>query len=411
MSPQEEQNGQDQPDIVAPQQPASPAADIKDIEVVETSKRPMMELLKTFSGDPDLYRAFARDVVAQEVARATFDQDWRLAKVFAISGVFKDITGVTQQAAIATAMAKIQLGRSWNINEADAMQFIYFTNGRPAVMGELFAAKLRDAGYDWDVDFFYEEKGGKRGKCIGCEIWPKRFDNQAATYKPMLDRKGNPVSVSFTKEDADAAMIWEKGKQMPLSQKWNFQSWPEDMYFWRALSRLRRRYATNVLSGVLLREEAEELAPPERPALPARAEVSVAQFTPSKDKNRGHDATMPTTATDAPKEKPAEQADTTESTDKTKPADDAPASDKDSAPPPDKSETKKETKADRGLALTDFKNHQIKAMEMIFKSNNLGGREEIDEMLARWTSGMDNWLVWLKDKAIEGKLNVAWDKW
>ena len=35
---------------------------------------------------------------------------------------------------------------------------------------------------------------------------------------PILDRKGQPVSVSFTKADADGALIWEKGKQIPFTQ-------------------------------------------------------------------------------------------------------------------------------------------------------------------------------------------------
>lgn len=274
------------------------AAIADQVQALEVSKRPMMEVLNLLSGDPEMARAYAKEVVGQEVARAVFDQDWRLAKVFALSGVFADIQGTTEQQAISTAMAKIQLGRSWNINPSDAMQFVYFTNGRPAVMNELFASKMRDAGLDWDIDFEYETEtvnGRKRKKCIGCTLWPKRWNNSKGAYEAMKDRHGDDVSVSFTKDDADSAMIWEKGKQIPLTEKWNFKAWAEDMYFWRALSRLRRRFATNILSGVLMREEAEELPPVDqartqiqRPQ-PARGSVSLESFTPSQDPNRGHD--------------------------------------------------------------------------------------------------------------------------
>jgi hypothetical protein len=278
----------------ATEQNSAAAAATEQLQALEVSKRPMMEILNLLSGDPEMARSYAKEVIGQEVAKAVFDQDWRLAKVFALSGVFADIQGTTEQQAISTAMAKIQLGRSWNINPSDAMQFVYFTNGRPAVMNELFAAKMRDAGFDWDTDFQYEEtalNNRKRRQCVGCVLWPKRWNANKNAYESIKDRHGDDVSVSFTRDDADAALIWEKGKQIPLSEKWNFKAWAEDMYFWRAISRLRRRFATNVLSGVLMPEEAEELAPAtERPKI-ARGSISLDSFVPSNDPNRGHDET------------------------------------------------------------------------------------------------------------------------
>ena len=69
----------------------------------------------------------------------------------------------------------------------------------------------------------------------------------------MTDKEGavimRPVAVEFTKKDADAAKIYENGQQVPLSAKWNFVSWPEDMYFWRCIGRLKKRHAANVLRG------------------------------------------------------------------------------------------------------------------------------------------------------------------
>lgn len=193
---------------------------------------------------------YAKQIVEAELTRDLFEMDQRLARVFAMSGAFKELDD-SKGDRLALAMTKIQIGRSWGIGPADAMQFIYFTNGRPAIQQELYAASMRQKGFDWDID--WQMTGTK---CTGCTLWLKK-DGQ-----PVLDRKGNPVSESFTKDDADGAMIWEKGQQIRLSDKWNFKSWPKDMYFWRALSRLRKFHATDVLRGARTQEELEDEAPP-----------------------------------------------------------------------------------------------------------------------------------------------------
>jgi hypothetical protein len=91
------------------------------------------------------------------------------------------------------------------------------------------------------------------------------------------------VSVSFTNYDADTAQIWEKGKQIPLSQKWNFQSWGRDMYYWRSISRLKKYHAPNVLRGGVSREEALEMIPVESAPpdmLPKELQPQEPQFAP-----------------------------------------------------------------------------------------------------------------------------------
>lgn len=198
-------------------------------------------------------QGYARQIVEAELERDAFDQDWRLAKVFALSGAFSDIKGVSPQAAVATAMAKIQLGRSWGIVAADAMQFIYFNNGRPAVQNELIASKLQDAGWTWDLEWQRDGTWGKQeGTVTGCRLWAKYGG------KPVLDRDDKPASIQFTKADAEKALIWEKGKQIKLIEKWNYQSWPEDMYYSKCIARLKRRYAPNILRGAVSQEEAED---------------------------------------------------------------------------------------------------------------------------------------------------------
>lgn len=236
----------------------------------ERKTRTNRELLDFIVETGDSGQEYARQVVQQEIAKDIFDQDWRLARVFAESNVFEDIKNISPQQAIATAMAKIQLGRNWNIEPADAMQFIYFTNGRPAVMTELFAARLKMAGYDWDFAHDYEESKDpkiRRRKCIGCTIFPKKWDPKTGKFEPLTMKRRTdsgafeevPLEVSFDIGDAEGAMIHEKGGMKKLSEKWNYQSWGEDMYTWRAIAKFRRRYAPHILSGALMPFEAAEI--------------------------------------------------------------------------------------------------------------------------------------------------------
>lgn len=208
--------------------------------------------------------AWVNALVDADVARQSYATDVALAKQFALCGQFDDIKGSSQEQEIATAMVKIQLGRAWGFNAADAMQHVFFTNGRPGTQNEIVAAKLKQAGYDWDIEWLEnteQHKGRPWKRCVGCTLWPKQWSAREQCYKPLLDRDGNEISVSFTEADADHAMIWEKGKQIPLSEKWNFKSWGRDMYYWRAISRFKKYHAPHVLRGAVLREEALEMIP------------------------------------------------------------------------------------------------------------------------------------------------------
>jgi hypothetical protein len=205
------------------------------------------------------YRHLVEELVRTENERDVFDQDWRMAKMFAISGDFADITGQTQEQAIAKAMSKIQMGRNWGMNAADAMANVFFLNGKPGVMTEILATKIQQAGFGWDAQWLEETVEYKKGKtwekCIGCTLWLKSYNRLTNRWEPVVDRDGKPVKASFTEADAENALIYEKEQgqkaQKPLSEKWNYRSWGRDMYFWRAMSRLRKYYLTGILRGAI----------------------------------------------------------------------------------------------------------------------------------------------------------------
>ncbi len=238
----------------APQQSAPTAIAVQQ----RYPMREMLTILKDM-GDPALFEAFAKDIVEREVAQALFMQDHQLARVFAMSGEFDGLKDKQPEQAVATAMSKIQLGRSWHMEPADAMQHVFFTNGKPSVQNEFIASRMRDSGIDWEIEWHRDAKG----ECVGCTLWPKRLQTDS-TWAPIMERvngKTVPSSIAFTKKNADMALVWEKGKQIRLSEKWNFVSWAEDMYYWRCIARLRRRYAPNILSGIPMRAEAEDAIP------------------------------------------------------------------------------------------------------------------------------------------------------
>jgi hypothetical protein len=236
----------------------APSPTLKDVVQATEQKRATIMLLEliTSQGQGDLRNEFARDLIGAELVRDKFNQDQRLAMVFATCGEFAEVKGKSETQAIALAMAKIQMGRSWGLEPPDAMKHVFFQNGKPCIEAEPVAAKLRNAGWDWDIDWPTSKEGRR---CGGCILWPKRFNTKSGEYEALKDRNGKPVSVGFTEEDASVAMIWEKDKQIRLMDKWNYRSWPADMYFARAIMRFKKRYASDVMTGAMLRDEAEEL--------------------------------------------------------------------------------------------------------------------------------------------------------
>jgi hypothetical protein len=229
-------------------------------------------------------------LVEADAYRQSYATDKALARDFAICGKFDDLKDATPEQAVATAMVKIQLGRAWGFNAADSIKNIYFVNGKPALEQDIVASKLSQAGIAWDVDFAYDDVPASKGsrtwrKCVGCTLWLKHVVD--GKYAPMLDRKGEQISVSFTLADAENAKYYEKGQVKPLADKFNYQSYPSDMYYWRCISRVRKYYAPSVLRGGVLREEALEAVPADMPPDPMPRELpEPAMLKPSTLRDR-----------------------------------------------------------------------------------------------------------------------------
>lgn len=189
------------------------------------------------------------------VRQQDFAFQQRLAKLFSKSGMFGQVKNLSEEEAIAQAMVKIELGASMGFSPAESMMGIHVIQGQAAISAALRAARMQASGYDWDVEFLGDD--GRQG----CTVWLRRGG------KPMVDRQGGQISVSFTADDAHANGLLGKD---------NWKKNPRNMYFARAITNAQRFYAPAVLNVNLLSvEEAQDLDNTERPPAPVAVPVAM----------------------------------------------------------------------------------------------------------------------------------------
>jgi hypothetical protein len=204
-----------------------------------------------------------RLLVAQETERRTFNNNWRIAGVLSASGFFKDTESVER------AMAKIEIGRSWGLNAADAMRYVVMINGKPGLENELIASRLRQAGWDWEPQFI----GGEGATCRGVRLFISRDGKPFLRTKrnddgtPVVGKDGSvqleQVAVEFTEAQAKLIKVYESGKQITILEKkgpWS-EGYRGNMYYWKCIGQFRRFYASGVLCGALMLDELREIEP------------------------------------------------------------------------------------------------------------------------------------------------------
>jgi hypothetical protein len=213
-----------------------------------------------------------------EVARQTYQQYRAMAMDLMISGSFSQNQQQRQnpQQLLALLTLKLMFGKNWGMSDADAIASIYIVNGKPAVENNIVAGKLRAAGIMWEPQFYFEDvtyKNIDMKRCIGCRLWLSRWSRASQSYEPIRDPgTGEQATVSFTELDASVIDTREEGRTIKLSEKAMYKQWPQDMYYWRCIARVKKYYAPHVLRGGVIQEEAldvvpvEESAPEELPA-------------------------------------------------------------------------------------------------------------------------------------------------
>lgn len=153
------------------------------------------------------------------VVRGSMDLDeiQRWGKVFLASGIFGGQGD--QQQKMAQAVIKIQYGQELGLPPFAAMDGIDIIDGKPAPNAGLTAALIKRSGkYDFRI-----EKSDDRGCSLS---WTE--------YGVYVGESW------FTEDDARAA---------DLLRKTNWQKYPVDMYFSRALTRGARRFCADLFLG------------------------------------------------------------------------------------------------------------------------------------------------------------------
>lgn len=259
MNPSEQQ----QPPAAAALPEAPPKS--TKIKLIDGQNEQVINLLDIIVDEQD-----RKALVKQELNRLTYNNNWRLAEVFAAAGYFESNGYNTPPMSAAQAMAKIEVGESWGLNPADSIRFVYIIGGKPAIEEAVFAARLFEAGWSWDIQWI----GGQGAGCKGCRLFAER--NGKPVMKPVRDdatgeikrdEKGEPILrqtfAEFTEEQAAQIKVWQKQSQVSLLNKsgpWS-DGRRSNMYYWRAVSQFRRWFAPNVIAGALTRDEANDIGP------------------------------------------------------------------------------------------------------------------------------------------------------
>jgi hypothetical protein len=186
--------------------------------------------------------------------QAEFTYLQRRAKLFSMSGLFgksKD-EEPGSETAIARALARIELGASMGFCEAESLQGIYIIADQLCVSSALRASRMRQAGYDWDIAWHWS---GEPRECVGITMWLGRGRERDGRLIPVLDHEGVPISVSYTREDAEKMLttVWDNGQKRRVSilEKDNWRMSPKNMYFARCVTNMQRWHCSEVLNANL----------------------------------------------------------------------------------------------------------------------------------------------------------------
>lgn len=208
----------------------------------------------------------------------TLDEAMRVSSVLADSTfVPKDYQGRPGNVLVA-----MQMGAELGLPPMQALQNVAVINGRPAIWGDALLGIVKSSGL---LEYIREEDDGQTATCT-------------------VKRKGDaePVVQSFSMEEAKRAGL--AGKSGP------WQQYPKRMRQMRARSFALRDAFADVLKGLHLAEEAQDMPeeprditpPPERESAPKSKTAAVKQALASRRGGADEEQTHPADDSDGPTE-------------------------------------------------------------------------------------------------------------
>jgi hypothetical protein len=172
-----------------------------------------------------------------------FEEMWRFSQMVAKSGLCPQ--GLKTPEAV---MVALQQGMELGLMPMQALRGIAVVNGRPTMWGEVMLGLVRSRGHTFRE--WYEDDQAE-GLTAYCEL--SRHDT------------GEKIIGRFSHEEATHAGLTKKPGP--------WQQYPRRMLMWRARGYACRDGASDVLSGFMTPDEAEDLAP-QYPAEPPIKDVT-----------------------------------------------------------------------------------------------------------------------------------------
>jgi len=179
-----------------------------------------------------------------------FDEMWRFSQMVAKSGLAPQALKSPEQ-----IMVALQQGMELGLMPMQALRGIAVVNGRPTMWGEVMLGLVRSRGHRFRE---WIEHDNQEGETAYCEL--TRADT------------GEKIVGQFS---------WQEAVHAGLSTKSGpWKQYPRRMLMWRARGYACRDGASDILSGFLSREEAQDLPPP------APDEPEIKDVTPEKPRSR-----------------------------------------------------------------------------------------------------------------------------
>lgn len=133
-------------------------------------------------------------------------------------------------------LAAIMMGHELGFGVMQSLSNIAVVNGRASIWGEGVTALIQRAIREEGEGYFTDKVTGEGDK-LAVTVTSKR--------------KGQPeYSVTYT---------WEDAKRAGLTTKDTYQKYPKDMLYWKAAGRVAKRQWADVLKGIAIRENMDEM--------------------------------------------------------------------------------------------------------------------------------------------------------
>jgi hypothetical protein len=223
----------------------------------------------------DLAAPMPRAASAIIMSPANYRTTWSMCRTLAASGSFKDIgraglTGPALDFEAAKALSRILLGADLGMSPTQALLGIDIVKGNPQIRGVALGRMVREtakrptpAGESYDYKVLRRDfTEGAQSATVALYrrdedgTWPRVEDEEGEPFDTILGTVTIPKGRKCP-EAVEAFVLSQAEKRKLVKEDGAWQTHPEVMVVWRALSQLVRFFAPDVIGGVPVYTEAD----------------------------------------------------------------------------------------------------------------------------------------------------------